>query len=344
MPLEVTTNYETANSSMHRIPVYFIEFADVATRYGTHEAPGISDLKAFMDLPSGVASVINVEEGSASYGSIVAAINDVGGEITALLATGLALRQVIVYAGYWGLAEEDFSQTTLIVDDYKMIPGTTKYEFTFRQPSALTDKEVCIPASTVLVGGIGSGDLSCVGLDTSLYLPAGYFILDNEVLQYSSIADGTYTISVRGALGTTPAAHANGAVIKELIRKTGHLMDIALDTLQNTDKTGCGIDSGLVDAAAFAAVKISLGSGYVFDFRITESFNAKSWLESEICKVAACYMVSNAGKISIVDYQQPSTVTPINSIDESCIRGNVEWEGQVHNLTNVVIYQFDKNL
>lgn len=354
----------------------------------------------YMKLPKGISANIEPERGRSSISSISFVLNDVEGNVTALIAEGLGGRIVTLYMGFDNIDESEFVAVfTGPVTNYALTPDLAGYEISARDPQTLVNRKVCECGATKLTADMAAtsvgqythyltilentnvvffnsvdpvtfgatldnvfgadnweyeqasdeveGDTAHVG-DTTGWLSSGYAQIENEIVAYSGRTSTTLTGLTRGALGTSAAAHSTNAAVRELIRLgPAHPMDIAQSLYTDTDKRGLSIDAALVGSARFAAVKASIGD-YTMDFRITEAFNAKTFLEEEIFSIMACYPVTTGGGLlSVKEFAKPEDLDADATIDHSNIRADqsgkpyLQWNGNFQSVINKVTYNYD---
>jgi hypothetical protein len=157
------------------------------------------------------------------------------------------------------------------------------------------------------------------------------------------------TSLTRGALGTTAAAHVINSTVQEMIRLgPSHPMDILLAVLENTDKTGMGMDASLIDTTAIAAIKTALGDSVRMEFRLLAAANGNDWIAENICGVLAEYpVISGDGRFSIVAMGAPGAADASLTdedivIDSDGRRPMVDWDTDVSDtLYNQVVIAYD---
>ena len=104
--------FDTYHALNYKHPVYLIHFDGETTDYRTGEvgAPDNTVKEYIVDIKGG-AQRVTPEQGRASVGGIVFALQDHDDEITTLMATDtyhFHRRKVTVKAGYQGMDEADF--------------------------------------------------------------------------------------------------------------------------------------------------------------------------------------------------------------------------------------------
>lgn len=188
-----------------------------------------------------------------------------------------------------------------------------------------------------------------VYLDTTDFLSAGYVKIDDEIIAYTTKNAGNVTGLTRAALGSTIASHGVGAKATELIRHTGNAFDILSALLTNTDKTGLSIPAAQVDTAKLATLKTAIGASNTMDFWFTEAVNARDFIERELMKTLACYLVMTGdGRISVQRFAIP--VTAVATITHSNIRRRgfqvtdmpiLKWDANFGTIINSVVFMYD---
>jgi len=87
--------------------------------------------------------------------------------------------------------------------------------------------------------------------------------------------------------------------VRELIRLTGHPLDIALDVMQGTGKAGLAIPAEQIDLDSFADIK-NLSPELNFEFLIGREEDGKRWIEDQLLTPLLCYIVTtSAGKLAL---------------------------------------------
>jgi len=159
----------------------------------------------------------------------------------------------------------------------------------------------------------------------------------------------TLTGLTRGKFSTTAASHSAAATVSELLYYTGHILDILLLWLENTDKSGLSIAAANIDTAGIAAIKAELGDCQA-TYYIREERNAKEWIEDEINLVLGMYPVLS-GKYSIhygvaLDIADSvDTITHDDIVFSDDGRPLITWDGNfTSSVYNVIVFNFDKGV
>lgn len=391
-PLDIAKAYNLTDPAE-----YFL--ADIFSTF--HRAWTTTNRLPYMQFPKGVGARIEPERGRSSISSISFVLNDIDGNVTALIAEGLGGRICTLYMGFADIDEDEFVAIfTGLVSNYALTDDLTGYKIEAKDPQTLVDRKICECAATKLTAGLAatstsqythyltilqntgvvffnsvdpttfettldnvfgsenweyeqasdevSGSVATVG-DTTNFLSSGYAQIENEIIAYTGKTATTLTGLTRGALGTTAAAHASGAAVRELIRLgPAHPMDLIQGIYTDTDKTGCSIPASIVKSAVFDAVKASIGSSYQMELSITEGVNAKTLLEEQLYSMLACYPVTTGdGLLSVKEFKAPAALDSVATLDHDCIvldssgKPFIKWDGNFQSLINDVTVNFD---
>jgi hypothetical protein len=184
--------------------------------------------------------------------------------------------------------------------------------------------------------------------DTEGMLDSGTVRIDNEYIAYTTKNVGSLTGITRADLGSTIADHSTGGVVKEVIRLTGHPIDIYQNVLMYTDKRGLSIDSSIINTTVLAALKITIGASYEMDFRLEEPTNAKTWFEREIFKPLALIPLISGTQMSLKQFATPtiaSTTLDHSSIlresDDPDAKPRIGFGMKSGRIWNAVIFKYD---
>lgn len=339
-----SANYLAGNEQLARIPVYALEIAGEALPWSTGAIIDQDSIRQLSNV-QGAGSSIDPRRGRAVISKGSAVLTDQNELATALVVDGLLARQVTLKGGFRDLAYADYA--TLSVGIIEGTRGASKlgegYEIQWRDFRTLENRGVFEVAQTTLSASATPSDTTLSLTQTTFFLAAGYVVLgDGEIVQYTGKTSTTLTGCTRGALGSTAVAHDSGAGVLEMIRLTGHILDVAQAVMTNTDKTGMSIDVSRIDTAAYAAAKTLLGDCDV-DFRVVSRQNGKQWLEEQIFKVVAGYPVTTAeGLISIRLFRQPTAAEVSGSLEEQeNVTEFTSFDDSPDDLINVVTFRYD---
>ena len=122
--------------------------------------------------------------------------------------------------------------------------GAGVVQFTLNHPDNKKRKNLFKEIENTLDGAMTAGQLTATVDDSVDFLqritgPSGafadsfnsYLVIDDEIMEYTTISGNIFTIIERGALNTTPATHDDEASVKALYRLQGNPMDIALSMM-----------------------------------------------------------------------------------------------------------------
>ena len=203
-------------------------------------------------------------------------------------------RTVEIYEGFLGLAEADFvlkAKGTL--ESISISRGTIKMEAVDLLKS-LSDISVPPKLDIKVVADFLAAGAQCTVTDTTgLDSPAGYLLIDKEIMSYSGLDSVTHVLSglTRGLFGTTAADHA----AKTKVQKARYFalakgFDILLDLLT----VDGGITASFIDSTAFTYWEDWPGEDIQFTaiiveptsldklyFEMIELMDCKSWVNED---------------------------------------------------------------
>jgi hypothetical protein len=198
-------------------------------------------------------------------------------------------------------------------------------------------------------------------------VPAQYLLrIGDELISYVSRTADQFGVSgvpgslTRGALGTTAVTHNVGDKMTEFLILRGHPLDIARWVLLSTGlgtntgggtnydvlpaRHGLGVSWKYIDVASakttsFESAKTSIGAGDMFEFRITEKEDARSFLASQIYKPSNILpIIYGNGQEGVAVFAPPLpsddlfVFDPSNIVDGSARLTNNE--GRLFNVAN----------
>lgn len=108
--------------------------------------------------------------------------------------------------------------------------------------------------ASALVGSVNSTQTTGITLASTagFFLGAGYVTVGAEIIQYTSIVGSTLSGVTRGALGTTPAAHAAGTWIGTSARLYARVISVSGSTVVLDRTAPLGVTDVAVDVGATA--------------------------------------------------------------------------------------------
>lgn len=342
------------DASLSEVAVY--PSALTAAKVQAHYDAGLmlynrTGVSRYLQIPKGIASQLRQDTGIPSVGGFSVVLQDRNGAVTTLISQGIGGKLITLSTGFDDIREDDY-QTILtgLISDYQLTPDLAGYELKVQDPQTFLNDSVCETASTALDGAISDSDATITVDDTTYFLSSGtcYLRIEDEWISFTGKTGTTFTGCTRGVLGSTNVAHADGIPVGEMLRLTGHPIDIAIALCTNTDKTGLSMDASLVDSTALAALKTSIGASYSMEFRILSRFNALEFIAQELLAPISCRpVITNAGKFSAVEFAEPNSGDSVGTITDDVIckdrsgRPMIGWAGNFPYLANVQNYNYD---
>ena len=348
MTQQVNTTYARALRKPAMRMVYLVIFSGVPTRFSTGPitAPLGPTLPIIRNLTSSMAQV-TLDEGRSSLAGTTVDILDTTGFITNMaFEYQLGNRQVTVMRGFQGMPESKFATVfTGRVNNYTLQPDNVTW--TFQLVSMMTDlfpnifDQTCYVAVPVLAGD------AVINVDTTVGWPTSsgtvqYLLIGQEVISYTGVTGTSFTGCVRGALGTTAAAHSTNDVCNGFYVLQDNPMNLALQIMTSTGlgtngpydvlpaNAGLAIPVALVDVAAFQSAANLWLSNWVFRFEEFRSVVGKQFLEQQIYTFCNAYPVLNAqGQLSIKIYTPPLPSQLAQSLDDLQMAAPPTFSGNV---------------
>jgi len=198
-------------------------FYDITPVRGT---PQTVASNAFTTVNASTTVTVNASGHGAQTGDFVT-ISGVGGAINGIPAAALNKEFQITYL--------NTNQFNITVSSPATCTGTTgSATFTYQITTGLATYTIATgwgaggwggyasgSATTTLNGGINSSATSIVLTSASGFTSSGTIVIDTESITYSGVSTNTLTGCVRGANGTTAAAHLTGATVTQVILEIG---------------------------------------------------------------------------------------------------------------------------
>lgn len=351
--IDETKVYESADDFPH------IDQSVIGDLFLFESGGGVATTKPYASLFEGQQSQVFPEQGHSSIGSVTFVLTDVGEDVTNLVMSGILGERVQLFAGFDDIDEEDYLLFFTGVVASIRSDDLAGYEITVYSTQSLLNRQVFNVSVSALAVALTAEDVFSLQYDIAAGIISGFGVyvkVDDEIIWVGTIdtTSGIAAIIQRGALGTTAAAHAIGAEVRELIRLgPAHPMEILLGLYQNTDKTGVGLDPSYIDMAGIAAAIPLIGAAYQMEFRITQPENAMQWAERELFQPLGAYPVTKSdGRNSIVVFRAPAAEDSVATIDHDSIvhdgeRPMMTWElgrdGSLGQIINDVTWLFDHN-
>jgi hypothetical protein len=137
---------------------------------------------------SGLTAQLEPERGRSSVGSLNFTIDDVGGVLTNLLADGVLNMSASLDCGYADIREADFVTDFYagVLDSIRLNDGLTGYSCTLRSKLIRTNKKLFTPTTFRLRAAISGSPGTIDITDSRGAKDAGYFLVDQEVIGYTS--------------------------------------------------------------------------------------------------------------------------------------------------------------
>ena len=184
-----------------------------------------------------------------------------------------------------------------------------------------------------LSGDIVAGTTTIISKDSIADFPSsGYFVLDDEVISYTSKNDGTKTFSgcARGEFGTLPVGHEDDTDLLVADLVTDNPLSIILKLLTSgsgagaydTLVDGLAIDPSLVDVAGIESLRDEIFPDTEFSFALFDITRALTFIEEQLlqpCNLRFTY--SDDGKLTLALLDRSQFVEDLNVIDHDSMVG-----------------------
>ena len=230
-----------------------------------------SDQKTYVDSQETSYSIkqqisYDDEAGGSSISSMTVGLVDKNQEITKLISPGQEIddilgRKVEVFQTF---GDVDFFEDSILVfkgfvTKVESRPGTIRLKL--NHPDNKKNVRLFQTVETQLSGNINSSITTLTLVDGSNFsLPQGpltsYVRIGDEIMQYSGRSGNVLTGLTRGALGTTAAAHNDGAQARSIYSLEDNPLDLALKLMMS----GFGTDPIHENINAFSFVKVGAGT------------------------------------------------------------------------------------
>lgn len=318
-------------------------------------AVGINTLKT----PSGVGAVVTPDQGVSSVSGVSISLQD-SPELRNMFSSfdPIKGRRVSIFAGYDNVVPGEWPQVFagLVTDATQFEDGlgwtiecSDLQRLERRQVFAVLSATLLIAITDVSVTATTTEDLDTLG-----WPAAGAFKIDRELIGYSSRTSTVFSGLTRGLYGTKAEAHQSNARIGELFVLTGHPIDILLRVLTSTGagtngvydllpaRHGLGILQADIDVAKYVEIKNDLSSATIYEFRIVEPTDSKTWIEREICKTSNVYQVTRGdGKLSLVLFEPPDPASVLQTLDDNNCIGFPVVNMNYHRHYNQCVWKYD---
>lgn len=362
MTQDVNNEYLKFLARPEKVPVYIIEFDGISTRYSDHEVRDqLGPTSVIAKSVSGAGAQITVDEGRSSIGDMQFSLLDKDQEITKLLQQYvLTNRRVTIHAGFIEMNESDYVKMFVgEILDYTLERDNVTWRF---QVVTLwkTVKQNVMTAASNLTSGIDNAVATIPVVGTADFAAATgtqfYIIIDDEVISYTGKTGTTFTGCSRGALGTTPAAHAINARVKNFVVLQDNPINIMLRILTSTGlgtngayddlpaSAGLGIPQADAAIASMEAERDRWLLGFTMKFELFELTEAKRFLESEVLRFINAYpLVDNEGRLSMTVYTPPLPTVQIRQLNDDNLVEAPTWQGNImaHFFFNEIDMEYD---
>lgn len=310
-------------------------------RIGTHGPPDLSFacLPRLTSLDGGGAKV-DPFLARTTVGDLDFAVLDEGGDFSREAVNGLDGKTGIFYAGAVELVVEDYQP--LLTGTFRSLkgePGIVRGKL--GSPNQYLNRPICNGVQTrLLAPGISMADMSCnipesgaASMDSS-----GFLEMEEERIAYSSIAAGVVTFSERGALGTSPSAHAPGVAVREIFRYTGTPTAVREAIMTNTDKSGASMPSALADHSGISGDY----SGYTLELVVDKEVKVLELIATELDIPLGWYpTLGGDGVVGARPFTRNTSAAAVASLDETNIVAFNGWSLDPSRAINRVQVKYD---
>lgn len=319
--ISLTTSYSLRNASAIQDTVYVLRLAaPVSIDYSTEQVSGLTTSSFIDDRPAFSSASLNVLSGSSSIGSISLVLVDVGKAVTETRRGAQFIGcQADLYEGYRGMAWN----------------GGTDWLRT-------------------MSGKISRFERTSDGIGYKLEIADKLDPLDVDIFQASDIG-AEYVTGVTKSFdsGSLVLSDADDDGIYDTATVTGNPVDIALKIMLSGGDAvsadynvwpvwaGCGLTEDDVDIDWCEAERDKIS---VVSMRLTlsDGENAKSFLETEICKALGGYLLtSGTSKIRIRYPSAPAASASLQTLDDSVILQKPIWSDSRDLLITHVDFELD---
>lgn len=168
--------------------------------------------------------------------------------------------------------------------------------------------------------------------DIADFPSSGYFMLDDEVISYSSKSDALKTFygCARGEFGSTPEAHEDNTTLQIAETITDNPLNIILKLITSGSGSGSydvladglAIDPSLVDVSGVESLRDELFPDVSFGLVLSNVSNTLQFIEQEL--LAPCnlrFTYSSGGLLTLVKLDKAQFVEDLNKVDHDSIVG-----------------------
>ena len=169
-----------------------------------------------------------------------------------------------------------------------------------------------------------------VDTEEDIFPASGFIKIESEYLSYSSkvFSSGitTFTISARGALQSTAAAHTAGDQVNVVQELNANPIDLILQLLISSGgggsydvlPDGAGIDNTLIDVATFESIRDTFFISDVFTLYISNEASLIKFIEVELLEANNIRIIKNSmdNLISLAILDQSDLSVSVEEIDD----------------------------
>jgi hypothetical protein len=371
---DFNTSYVSELARPSKVPVYIVEFENLAERFSTKTVynpdPAKSVPLTYMMAPNMDNSSVRINEGSASIGNFTFSLLDKYRYITKWLSLNTAGNlKVTVKAGFTSLSER-FYVTIFVgrVFSFGLASDNLTWNFTLQSLFQDTQQKIFTSACT-LTQDVGLTDTVIYVDDTSAFpVSTGgvlYLRIDDEVMGYTTSSANSFTV-VRenqnyspSGMYTPAATHSAGTQVANFAVLEGNPIDLALQIMTSTGAgtngpydvlpycCGLAIDEACINVATFEDQRDKWLGNSVFRIEGQSPTDGKTFLESEIYNFIGSYpLVDAQGRLSLRVLTPPLPTQNMFAITDDNLEGPPTWQGNFGDkyFFNEILLQYDYDI
>lgn len=325
-------------------PIFGVEMSGSALYRIVNAEPGVNpgvwaDVSQFM-IPRTLERSSNPRESKFTISTLqFTLIEDDEGLVARMVGAGLPGKRCTFDSGF---LDVDWDGRDTLFTGYisDVEQDANAYRITAKSPAVKLDKHVLDPGRTTLHTAINSSVTTMLVVDGG---QIGYFtvLIDSEYITYTARVDngdGTWTLSgmTRGAYGSTAASHAANVSVGGVVTMSGHPLLLAWSLI-----TATGLDEFITLSEVQAQIATT-NPEIEMQFLISQGFNVKTFIETELLKPIGAYPVERSdGQLSFRLFDVNTTSAGTLG-DEDC-PFRARWRGNFPSMVNHVIWHYGWN-
>ena len=365
--IAATTAFESYLSRVGRTPLFGVSITDGALQPDgsitgasvTHRistsSPASGDFVGAAETlqPISLRRLADPSEGRLELSEFRFRWLDEGGAATTAMADVLD-RVCVLYAGFQGLAGADFIVLFAgVVTDTELDRDSGGF-YTVKAQSALSrsvGRRLFEGGRSRLVADIGTGDGDFLIEDAAGWEQPGFLEVEDEVIGYDGLTQGGDSWAVggvtRGEHESLAEAHRERQQVHEVFRVgPEHIVDTFRGIMGGDapTKTQMGLAAWL-NTTPLSDLEAALSGDYQAAWTVRRSAVAQDWIEREICRPLAAYIVeNNLGLLSLKLITVPETSAEVaDSLGDGEVVGRPRWLGDFEERVNRVFVTYDNS-